>query len=72
MKVKRLGIPATDIYTIPSNINPNYMKGIFKPKAISKVRPNGIIRQCFKTIKYGSKSLNTLAPKCYIYKNMEV
>ena len=57
MEEKRLRNLATDIFKTLSNINPNYLKEIFKPNVNYKVRPISFITvKGFKTTKYDTKT----------------
>ena len=43
MEIRRLRTLAVEIFTTLNEINPPYMKNIFKPKENAKVRQNDII-----------------------------
>ena len=65
MEIKLLRVLAIEIFKIVNNLNPNYMKDIFKPKLHPKVRPNDILVKHHNTITYGTKSLKALGPKIW-------
>ena len=57
MEEKRLRNLATDIFKTLNNINPTYLKEIFKPNVNYKVRPISFITvKGFKTTKYDTKT----------------
>ena len=65
MEIKRLRVPAIEIFKTVNNLNRKYMKDIFTPKPHYKVRPNDILVKHHNTITYGTKSLKTLGLKIW-------
>ena len=65
MEIKQLSVLAIKIFKTVNNLNPNYMKDIFKPKLHPKVRRNDILVKHHNTITYGTKSLKALGPKIW-------
>ena len=67
MQVRRLRILATEIFKTLNNLNPVYMKNIFKTSSLRKserLRYN-IQVQRYNQIKYGRNSLRVLGPKLW-------
>ena len=65
MELKRLRVLSDEIFKTLSNLNPDYIKDIFEPKENFSKNPDDITRQCFKTAKYGNKSIKFLRPKIW-------
>ena len=58
MKIKQLGILASEVFKTVNNLNPNYMKDIFTPKRHTQVRPNDILFKHHNT--YDTKRIHTV------------
>ena len=62
MKLRTLGVK---IFKSLNEINPHYMKDIFRPKENAKVKQNEIIFKHIYTSKFGTQSLSSLSPKIW-------
>ena len=65
MRIKRLRVPAIELFETINNLNLYYMEDIFTLKLNSKERPNGILVKYHNAITYGGKTLKTLGPKIW-------
>ena len=65
MEIKRLKSLAIEIFKTKSNLNPSYMKEIFKPKSnttTNSILAQNLLVQKHKQVKYGRNSLRVLGP----------
>ena len=65
MEIRRLRTLAVEIFTTLNEINPPYMKNIFKPKENAKVKQNDTIVECINTSRFVAQSLSSLGPKIW-------
>ena len=65
MEIRRLRTLAVEIFKTLNEINPPYMKNIFRPKENAKVRQNDIIVKRTNTSRFGAQSLRSLGPKIW-------
>ena len=65
MNVKRLRNLAIEIFKTINDLNPLFMKEIFRLKINPRVRPNDIIVKRRNTAKFGDKSLMALGPRIW-------
>ena len=65
MEIKRMRTLAIEIFKTINNLNPNFMKDIFKSKINPRVRPFDITVSSHNTATFGDKSLLTLGPKIW-------
>ena len=63
IKVRRIKTLTIEIFKTVNELNPNFMKNVFTPKADSRVRPFDLLVKNRNTEKYGSKRLMTQLPK---------
>ena len=63
MEGKRLRTLAIEIFKTINNINPKFMKNIFKPKINTKITTFDIIFNALNTTKFGSETLTAIYPK---------
>ena len=57
MTIKTIIIREIEIFKSINNINPKFMKDIFKPKSNDKIRPLDITVNTRRTTKFDNKSL---------------
>ena len=65
MQIKRIKQLAIEIFKNVNNLNPNFMKNIFKSKQNARVRPHDLFVRGHNTATYGDKSLKTLGPEIW-------
>ena len=65
MEIRRLRTLAIEIFKTLNEINPPYMKNIFRPKENAKVRQNDIIVKRTNTSRFSAQSLRSLGPKIW-------
>ena len=63
MKIRKIKTLATEIFKTVNELNPNFMKTIFKSKTNPRVRPFNLLAKNHNTKKYGGKSNMALGPE---------
>ena len=65
MNIKRMRNLAFEIFKTINNLNPPFLKEIFKIKVNLRIRSHNIIVKIDNTGTYGDKSLTVLGPKIW-------
>ena len=65
MHIRRIKQLAIEIFKTANNLNPDFMKNIFKSKQNARARPRDLLVRSHNTATYGDKSFKILGPKIW-------
>ena len=65
MEIKRLRTLALEVFKTINNLNPSFMKDLFRQHSLSARRSNNLYVTKMNTTTYGQKSLKSLGPKVW-------
>ena len=65
IQIKRIKQLAIVIFKTLNNLNPDFMKNIFRSKPNARVPPRDLLVRSHKTVSYGDKCLKIFGPKIW-------